>query len=250
MNNAAIDMEQKTCLIYTRVSTSKQVQMGVSLEAQLEMLQSEATKRGYQNVLLFSDEGLSAGSLKKRTGAKAFIAASKSPDVDLAIIYSQARLWRNYEDGAHILRTFKKNGVKLWSLSEGVDLTDQRNKLATGIRSVVDEEERDRASLRTKAAITFMKEQGRVYGKVPYGFMAGRGIAVNGKVKNRPLRINEAEVELVRKVFTMASVTKPYTIAKELNTQSVPTRSGGQWVQAHILSILRNKDLYVSNGIL
>ena len=57
--------EQKTCYLYTRVSTAIQVE-GYSLEAQEERLRNEAKLRGFKVIGFYPDEGHSGKNIKGR----------------------------------------------------------------------------------------------------------------------------------------------------------------------------------------
>jgi len=246
-----------TCLIYKRVSTGKQALEGVSLEMQEQLLLKYAYEQGYDNttILIYSDAGISGGSIRKRRGLLGLIeyALVKKNNVDLILTYAQARMWRNAEDGFYIQRIFAKAKVPIYSLSEARNLIDAKNKLTSRLISVIDEEEIDRTRIRTASALASLKDAGKVYGKVPYGFTNTPGELIGDRIRNKMLVVNDTEVPLVKQVFALSRMHKKSgtrAVASKLNDAGLKTRSGGKFFPSTIDRILSNEELYKKYGII
>ncbi len=242
------------CCIYRRVSTGKQAQEGVSLDMQEQLLLKYAKDKGYTDdtIRFFTDAGISGGSMRKRKGLQALMefALVKKNQVSLVLVYAQARMWRNAEDGFYIQRIFAKAKVPVYSLSEDRDLTDDKHKLSSRIMSVIDEEEVDRTRIRTRSALKSLKDAGKVYGPLPFGFTCTEGELINDRIRNKQLLVNDTEAATVKEVFALARKKGARAVATLLNSSGHKPRKGDKFYPASISRILSNKPLYEKYGIL
>src|SRR5580698_87806 len=99
---------------YVRVSTEKQADFGVSLEAQTEKLRAMAVVQGAELTEVIIDAGESAKSLN-RPGMAHLLALVDSRAVDTVIIAKLDRLTRSVKDLAELLERFNRRGVSLVS---------------------------------------------------------------------------------------------------------------------------------------
>ena len=81
---------------------------------------------------------------------------------------------------------------------------------------------------RTSEALSRLREDGRVYGPVPYGFDRDGDLLVK----------NESEERVVRQILEMRSSGVSYRkIAAWLNAEAVPAKRGGQWSPMSVRSV-------------
>ena len=85
------------CAIYTRVSTSGQVEDGVSLELQKERLEAYAKSYGWTVTKYYEDAGFS-GSTTKRPALQNMLADARNHQFDRILIYKIYRLSRSVSD--------------------------------------------------------------------------------------------------------------------------------------------------------
>ncbi len=167
---------------YIRVSTSSQAEDGVSLAAQRAKIEAWATLNGYEMAGVFEDAGISGSKASNRPGLQAAIDAACTEKGAL-VVYSLSRLARSTRDALSISEKLDAAGADLVSLSEKIDTTSAAGKMLFRLMAVLAEFERDQISERTRAAMQYLKSQGRYTGGlVKYGFKVGE----EGKLIEEP----------------------------------------------------------------
>src|SRR3954469_10411986 len=154
---------------YVRVSTDKQADHGVSLEAQEAKIRAMATVQGAEIIELIVDGGESAKDLK-RPGMERLLALVDEREVQTVIIAKLDRLTRSVKDLADLLERFQKRGVSLVSVAESLDTGSAAGRLVINIMTAVSQWEREAIGERTRDAMRHKKAHRRVYNHVPYGF--------------------------------------------------------------------------------
>lgn len=105
---------------YARVSTDKQADRGVSLEAQAEKIRAMTVVQGAELMDIIVDGGESAKSLN-RPGMARLLALVDSGDVQAVIVAKLDRLTRSVKDLCTLLERFERRGVALVSVAESLD---------------------------------------------------------------------------------------------------------------------------------
>src|SRR5258706_4666884 len=105
---------------YVRVSTDKQADHGISLEAQEAKIRAMATVQGADIVELIVDGGESAKNLN-RPGMERLLALVDQRQVQTVIIAKLDRLTRSVKDLAELLERFERRGGSLVSVGGTLD---------------------------------------------------------------------------------------------------------------------------------
>src|SRR5260370_3032902 len=105
---------------YVRVSTDKQADRGVSLDAQAEKIRAMAVVHSSELLDIIVDGGESAKSLN-RPGMARLLALVDPVEVQVVIIAKLDRLTRSVKDLCTLLERFSKRGVTLISVAESLD---------------------------------------------------------------------------------------------------------------------------------
>src|ERR1035437_8433063 len=105
---------------YIRVSTDKQADRGVSLDAQSEKVRAMAVVQGAELVDVIVDAGESAKSLN-RPGMARLMSLVDFGAVDTVITAKLDRLTRSVADLAELLKRFERRGVSLVSVADSLD---------------------------------------------------------------------------------------------------------------------------------
>jgi DNA invertase Pin-like site-specific DNA recombinase len=95
---------------YVRVSTEKQADFGVSLEAQSEKVRAMAVVQGAELAEVIIDAGESAKSLN-RLGMARLLSLVDAGAVNIVIIAKLDRLTRSVKDFSELLERFTRQGV-------------------------------------------------------------------------------------------------------------------------------------------
>lgn len=159
---------------YVRVSTDEQARDGISLGQQAARLAAYCALHGHALLRVVMDEGISASTpLAKREGGKDVLQALKSGQADGVVVVRLDRLFRDALDGLAFFRgTAERHGATVHSVSELIDTGTPAGKLALTIQLAAAQYERDLAVQRATECNSSLREQGRVYGGVPYGCLA------------------------------------------------------------------------------
>src|SRR4051794_1756678 len=105
---------------YVRVSTERQADRGISLEAQEAKIRAMATVQGTDLVDVIVDGGESAKFLK-RPGFQRILAMIAAGEIQAVIVAKLDRLTRSVKDLCGLLELFEKKGVALVSVAESLD---------------------------------------------------------------------------------------------------------------------------------
>jgi DNA invertase Pin-like site-specific DNA recombinase len=215
---------------YARVSTDKQAEQGVSLEAQSEKIRAMAVVQGADLVDIIVDAGESAKTLE-RPGMGRLRALVESGAVEVVIIAKLDRLTRSVKDLAELLERFQKRGVALVSVAESLDTGSAAGRLVLNIMTAVSQWEREAIGERTQTALAHKKAHRRVYNHVPYGFTRDGDALV-------PLEAEQAVAGRIR--LLRANGWALRRIAEALNADAIPTKQGGRWFAQTVKDVLTN----------
>src|SRR3982074_1224102 len=157
---------------YARVSTDKQAEHGVSLEAQEAKIRAMAVVQGAEIAELIVDGGESAKNLK-RPGMERLLALVDQGKVQTVIIAKLDRLTRSVKDLAELLERFQRRGVSLVSVAASLDTGSAAGRLVINIMTAVSQWEREAIAERTRDAMQHKKSNGQRVGNIAYGFRLG-----------------------------------------------------------------------------
>src|SRR5271166_4924730 len=153
---------------YARVSTDKQADRGVSLEAQAEKIRAMAVVHNANLFDIIVDGGESAKSLN-RPGMARLLALVDAGEVQTVIIAKLDRLTRSVKDLCTLLERFERRGVALISVAESLDTSSAAGRLVLNIMTAVSQWEREAIGERTRDALSHKRNRGERTGNVPFG---------------------------------------------------------------------------------
>lgn len=202
-------------IAYYRVSTQKQGQSGLGLEAQKQSVMNYLNGGEWELLQEFTEieTGKGADALDKRPQLKLAIELCKKQKATL-VIAKLDRLARN----VHFVSGLIETGIEFVAAD-----MPQANKVMIQMHAVMSEWERDQISARTKAALAAAKARGVVLG-------AAGPANLKRNVEQRQEAANQFAQRLHGVVTGMKSrgLTQRAMVA-ELNTLGVKTARGGQW---------------------
>ena len=221
---------------YCRVSTDEEKQLG-SFENQIEYYTKLIEENGrYELVDIFSDEGISGCSTKRRKGFNAMIETCEAGMVDLIITKSISRFARNTQDSLNYTRKLKAMGIGVYFEKEGINTIESSGELLLTLFSCFAQEESRNISENTAWGIRSKFQQG-----IPH--LNAKLLLGYDKSEDGSLKINEAQAKVVRRIYRM--FLEGYSlnrIASVLNTEGVPGVHGiPKWCATTIDRILQNE---------
>src|SRR6202040_690405 len=218
---------------YVRVSTDKQADRGVSLEAQAEKIRAMAVVHNAELIDIIVDGGESAKSLN-RPGMARLLALVDAGEVQTVIIAKLDRLTRSVKDLCELLERFEKRGVALVSVAESLDTGSAAGRLVLNIMAAVSQWEREAIGERTRDAMRHKRSQGERVGNIAFGCrLAGDGQHLEQDPAEQAAL---AEIRLLRnRGLTLRG------IAASLNHRSYRTRRGTPWRLESVARVLKQR---------
>src|SRR5438034_2325756 len=153
---------------YVRVSTDRQAELGVSLEAQESKIRAMATIHSAELLEVIVDGGESAKSLN-RPGLQRLLALLNAGKVQAVIVAKLDRLTRTVKDLCGLLELFDKRKVALVSVAESLDTGSAAGRLVITIMGAVSQWEREAIGERTRDALKHKRGQGERVGNIAFG---------------------------------------------------------------------------------
>ena len=218
-------MTTKT-IAYLRVSTDKQADKGVSLEAQQDKAKAYASLYDLDLVEVIVDAGESAKSLD-RPGLQRALAMLKTGQADALLVVKLDRLTRSVVDLGKLIETYFAPGkAALMSVGEQIDTRSAAGRLVLNILASVSQWERETIGERTSVAMQHKQAKGEyIGGHAPYGFDLADGELVR----------NEAEQTVIAQAKQLhAAGLSLRKIAAELDRQGIKTRKGSTFAAPQI----------------
>lgn len=220
---------------YVRVSTDKQADKGVSLEAQRAKIESYAELYDLEIVEMVVDAGLSAKTLD-REGLQRALAMLRAGQADAIVVLKLDRLTRSVVDlGTLVADYFGSGKHALLSVSEQIDTRSAAGRLVLNVLASVSAWEREAIGERTSTALRHMASQGEFTGgQAPYGF----NVAPDGE----HLASVEAEQRVIARVAELAA--RGYSlrsISAALASEGAFNRRGNAFAPDQISRMLRTK---------
>ena len=206
---------------YVRVSTDRQAEQGVSLEAQEAKIRAMATVQGAELLDVIVDGGESAKSLN-RPGLQRLLDLINAGKVESVIVAKLDRLTRSVKDLCGLLELLEKRKVALVSVAESLDTGSAAGRLVITIMGAVSQWEREAIGERTRDALRHKRGNGERVGNIEYGYRLSQdGIHVE------PDPAEQASLAAIRGLRSGGNSLR--AVAGALNESGHRTRRGSEW---------------------
>jgi DNA invertase Pin-like site-specific DNA recombinase len=216
---------------YVRVSTDRQAEQGVSLEAQEAKILAMATVQGAELFQVIVDGGESAKNLN-RPGLQRLLALLDSGKVQAVIVAKLDRLTRSVKDLCGLLELFEKRGVALISVAESLDTASAAGRLVITIMAAVSQWEREAIGERTRDALRHKRSSGERVGNIRFGFR----LSPDGK----HVEPDPGEQGVLTEIGHLRQSGHTLRgIAAALNRKALRTRRGSAWRLEHVARIIK-----------
>ncbi len=216
---------------YVRVSTDRQADQGVSLEAQEAKIRAMATVHGTELAEVIVDGGESAKTLN-RPGIARLLAMVDAGGVKVVIVAKLDRLTRSVKDLCGLLELFEKRKVTLISVAESLDTGSAAGRLVLNIMTAVSQWEREAIGERTRDALRHKRSQGQRVGNIPFGSRLGGD--------GQRLEPDPAEQQALAEIHGLRKRGVTLRgIATDLNHRAYRTRRGTPWRLESVARVLK-----------
>lgn len=219
------DLQHVRAVPYYRVSTARQGQSGLGLEAQRAAVQDHASKHGW--TLLPEHVEVETGTSKRARPVLAEALAQCRLTGATLVIAKLDRLARN----VHFVSGLMEAGVEFVAL----DLP-QANRFTIHILAAVAEQEAQLISERTRVALAAAKARGVKLGNPANLRNADAGSAAGvAAIRAQAQRHADAVAPVLRELAPGRSMR---ALAAELNARHIRTPRGGQWHAASVARVV------------
>ena len=220
---------------YVRVSTDRQAEQGVSLEAQEAKIRAMATVQGTELLDVIVDGGESAKSLN-RPGLQRMMTLVNSGKVQAVIVAKLDRLTRSVKDLCGLLELFEKRKVALISVAEALDTGSAAGRLVITIMGAVSQWEREAIGERTRDALRHKRSNGERVGNIGFGYR----LSPDGR-HLEPDDTEQAALAEIRNLRRKGHTLRG--IAATLNNRGHRTRRGAQWRLESVARVIKQNAL-------
>jgi site-specific DNA recombinase len=215
---------------YVRVSTDKQAERGISLDAQGEKIRAMALVQGVELSEIIVESGESAKSLN-RPGMAKLLAMVDASKVKAVIVAKLDRLTRSVKDLCELLERFERRGVALVSVAESLDTGSAAGRLVLNIMAAVSQWEREAIGERTRDALRHKRSRGERVGNIAFGFRLAQDAE-----HLEPEPTEQAALAEIRRLRHEGATLRG--IAAALNHKTLRTRRGTPWRLESVARIL------------
>jgi site-specific DNA recombinase len=228
--------------IYVRVSTTRQAERDLSLPDQIAQCRAWCEAKGWQVAEVFSEPGASALDDDRPVFQELIFKATRPEQpFDHVVVHSLSRFSRDSLHSELYVRQLRKAGVSLVSITQDIG-QDASGEFIRKVLNVFDEHQSRENAKHVHRAMMENARQGFWNGsRPPFGY--GLRIAERrGTRDKKVLVIDEAEAEIVREMFALATgaQSRPMgvkAIATHLNQRGV-TRRGRPFMTGGVHAIL------------
>lgn len=223
---------------YIRVSTEEQAVHGFGLEAQERAIRAFADSQGYELVDVVADAGVSGATRPAdRPGFARLLDLAAGGGISILLVWKFDRLARQIVFAVTAVQDLaERHGVAIRSVTEPIDTATPMGRTIFAVLAGMAEQERESITERTwHGRRTKATRGGYACGGVPYGY------DLVGKGRDGRLVVNDAEAEIVRRMFAMRKRGKTFQqIADVLNAGGHRTKRGNKWRAGGVAHVLDN----------
>src|SRR5712691_8882740 len=214
-------------VIYARYSSD--LQRESSIDDQIRICRKRIEHEGWEYLHAYTDRALS-GASALRPAYQSLLEDARHGQFDLVVAEALDRLSRDQEDVAGLFKRLRFAGVRLFTLAEG-----EISELHVGLKGTMNALFLKDLKVKVKRGLTGRVKQGKSAGGLAYGYRVVRELDEHGELIRGGRRIDEAEAQVVRRIFEMfASGKSPRMIAKMLNAEGVPGPHARTWCDTMI----------------
>lgn len=218
---------------YCRVSTDKSDQLNSLTNQRKFFLDYIRRHDGWRLVEIYSDEGISGTSTKKRTNFNRMIQDAESRKIDKILTKEVSRFARNTLDTLVYTRRLREIGISVLFINDNIDTFDEDGEVRLSLMASMAQDESRKTSARVRWGQKRSMENGVVFGRDLLGYT----------VKDGKLSVNEEEAAVVRLIFHkyLTEEKGTHVIARELQEAGIRPKRAQSWSNKVILRILKNE---------
>ncbi len=231
--------------LYARYSSDSQ--STASIDDQFRVCREQAVREGWRVVGTYRDAAISGASVTLRPDVQDLLQDARRGAFDVLLAEALDRVSRDQADVASLFKHLRFAGVEIVTLAEGAI-----SELHVGLKGTMNALFLKDLAAKTHRGLRGRVEQGKSGGGLCYGYDVVIGTDQRGEPVRGERRINEAQAEIVRRVFRdFAAGVSPRALAHRLNADGIPSPAGGLWTDSTLRGHakrgtgLLNNELYI-----
>ncbi len=234
----------KRAAIYARVSTINQAEADLSMPDQIARARAYCETKGWVVVQVYEEPGASALDDDRPVFQRMIDAAKDgSGGFDVVVVHSFSRFSRDTLHSELYIRTLRRHGVELLSISQEVS-NDPMGEIVRKILNMLDELQSRENAKHTSRAMLANAAQGFWNGsRPPYGYVVEIA-EMRGKKAKKRLVPDPVEAAQVLEVFELAAGRRGLpmglkAICADLNARGI-RRRGQAWMMSSLHKLLHD----------
>ena len=231
------EQSERRAVAYVRVSSKRQAEEGISIEAQIAAVKQYAILRNLDLVDedIFVDEGVSASThLFSRQQGQKMHRAIYGQGVKHIISAKMDRLFRDVQDMLSTIDEMDRIGVSMHVIEYNgtmIDTSSPTGRFFITVIGGMSELERGLISERTKTAMTHMKANCKVFCHDIFGWnKVGKDLVPNWNEQDA--------IDFMKWAYHKQEKSSTW-IAKHLNEKGITGKRGGTWKASMVLRTMR-----------
>ena len=208
--------------LYARVSHEEQVKFGSSIAAQLDALKDYCKQNNYNIKGIYTDEGISAATIKKR---KAFLEMiDECKNGELILFTKLDRFSRNLLDANLVVQELENKNISIKAINEDdIDTSSADGKFIFNLKLSLAQREREKTSERINDVFKYKAQQGQsISGTVPFGY----------KVVNKHYERDDLKANALLEAYDLVCTYKSVSLANKIFNENYPQY---KWNTEHLL---------------
>lgn len=236
--------------IYVRISKDSE-QMGLGVKRQEKLCRELLERRGWDLYDVYRDNDVSATRSDSRPAYERMVRDITDGLVQGIVVYAVDRLTRSPRELEDVIDWADEHKLELASVTTDINLATPDGRAMARNQGMFAKLEAEKQSLRLKAKLQQLAEDGRYVGPRPFGW--DWSVNEDG-TKGKDLVINEHEAGLVKEIADkVLSGATLYSIVQYLNEEvQIRTARGAKWRSQNVRKLLMrpsNAGIKVHNGI-
>nr|DAG72142.1 MAG TPA: integrase [Caudoviricetes sp.] len=216
-------------VVYARYSSAGQNDQ--SIEGQVKTCREFAAQRGFRVVQEYADRAISGRHAETRPAFQQMIADAKKKTFQYILVWKLDRFARNRYDSAIYKKELRKYGVRVLSVTEGIDEGNESILLEAILEAMAEEYSRQ-LSQNVRRGMRQNAEKGlSLGGGTPYGY----------RLQGKRYVIVDREAEVVRFIHEAYAEGRPSReIINECKSRGYHTRKGADFTMNAIARMIAN----------
>jgi DNA invertase Pin-like site-specific DNA recombinase len=220
-----------------------------SVTRQADHARAFAERKGWRvaEAHIYSDEAISGAEFEKRPGLQRLLRSLEPrPPFDVLIVSEDSRLGREAIETSRVVKTILRSGVRIFAYLDDTEirLDSALDKITFALRGFGSEQERERATQRSRDTSKRKAISGHVTGGRCYGYRnrdVGGQLDASGRSPRSHVEfvIREDEAAIVREIHELCADGFGYkSIAGILNRKGIPGPRSPEWDSNTVRTIL------------